>query len=177
MVEVTLALGIIAFALLAIVGLLPIGLNSSRDASSDTQTSLILQDIHARVRGSINRGVYFDGTFAHVPLSSGPTPAATPIPLPSPWVASGGNQTITWFYDKDGLYRAEATSSDFSKAFYRVDVTFADNWHPSTTILPVPDTEFLRPVVVTISAPVNPSTGTVLNANLSRTFSFNIRKP
>lgn len=53
LVEVTLAIGIIAFALLAIFALIPVGLNSSRDAIDDTTTSLIAQDIYNRIKSEV----------------------------------------------------------------------------------------------------------------------------
>ena len=180
MVELTLALGIIAFALIAIVGLLPVGLTASRSAADDTQTAMVMQDVFNRVRDSVNRGVYFDGTFARVPLSSGPAPAAVPVALPGPWEGGAGNdQTITWYYGLNGIYLPEAMADtpDFSKVQYRVDVKLGRTWDSTTTILPAPDPDFLRPVAVQISSPVNTATGAALNVSNSKTFSFNIRKP
>lgn len=54
LIEVALALGIIAFALVAILGMIPVGLNASRDAIDDTRTSLIAQDVANRVRAEIS---------------------------------------------------------------------------------------------------------------------------
>ena len=178
MVEVTLALGIIGFALLAIFALLPAGLTASRDAATDTQTSMILQDAYNRVRSSINRGVYFDGTFARVPLSTGPAAPSPPVALPAPWSGgAGATQTVAWHYDLNGVYRPEAITGDFSNAHYRVDVKLGRAWHASTPIVPAPDPDFLRPVVVQIVSPVNKTNGEAINASTAKTFSFSIRKP
>ena len=178
LVEVTMAIGIIGFALLALFALMPVGLTASREAANDTQTSLISQDVYARTQAAVNRGVYFDGTFARVPLTTGPTPPPTPVALPAPWIAAAaGAQTVTWFYDLNGGYRPEAMTGDFSSAYYRVDVKLGAGWDASSTIVPPPDPGLLRPVVVQLKWPVNQSTGAALNSNINKTFTFYIRKP
>lgn len=50
LVEVTLALGIVAFALVAIFGLLSVGVNAARDSGDDMRIGFIMQDVAARVR-------------------------------------------------------------------------------------------------------------------------------
>jgi len=50
LIEVTLALGVVAFALVAILGLVPVALRSAKDATEDTRVSLIAQDIAVRSR-------------------------------------------------------------------------------------------------------------------------------
>lgn len=59
LIEVTLALGVIGFCLLAIFALIPVGLNSARDAIDSTHLSLIVADVQTRVRSSVT-----DATFA-----------------------------------------------------------------------------------------------------------------
>ena len=178
MVEVTLALGIVAFALLAIFGLLPVGLTASRNAADDTRTSMVAQDAYNRVRASLNRGVYFDGTFARVPLSI-PATSSPVVALPAPWTGGvASDQTVAWFYDANGVNRPEAlTNGDFSNVQYRVDVKLGRTWHATTAILPVPDPDYLRPVVVQITWPVNTATGAALNLANTKTFTFTVRKP
>lgn len=90
LVEVTLAIGVIAFALLAIFSLIPVGLNSARAAIDATHTSLILEDVQNRIQSSIT-GATFNGSAA---------------------------VTLNLYYDRnavalpgyaDALYRADAT--------------------------------------------------------------------
>lgn len=50
LVEVALATGILAFALVAVFGLLSVGINASRDSGDDTKVAFILQDIAVKVR-------------------------------------------------------------------------------------------------------------------------------
>ena len=49
LVEVTLALGVVTFALLAIIGLIPVGLTAMKNSIDETVTSLILQDVRERL--------------------------------------------------------------------------------------------------------------------------------
>jgi hypothetical protein len=178
LVEIALALGVIAIALVAIFGLIPVGLNSSRDAINDTQTTMISEDVYNRVLLAANRGVYFDGTFARVPLTTGPSPVPTPVSLPSPWTTGvAGAQTISWFYDINGLYRDEAMTGTFSSAYYRVDVQFGASWAAGVGGAPTPDPGLLRPVIAKILWPVNATDGTAINANNNKVFTFFIRKP
>lgn len=51
LVEVTLAMGLVSVAVIATFGLISIGLNSARDSTDDTVTSLIFQDLGARLQG------------------------------------------------------------------------------------------------------------------------------
>ena len=53
LVEITVAIGVIAFVLVAILGLLPIGMKSGREAIDATRTSLIAQDVVNRIRASM----------------------------------------------------------------------------------------------------------------------------
>jgi uncharacterized protein (TIGR02598 family) len=79
LVEVTLALGLVSFALIASMGLISIGLNSAKESVDDTVTSLIFQVVSIRVRGeklqNTNLGPYYfdqDG----LPLESATDKAA-----------------------------------------------------------------------------------------------------
>ena len=49
LIEVVLALGIVSFALVAILGLLSVGLDSSRESIDDTAVTLLGQDAYNRV--------------------------------------------------------------------------------------------------------------------------------
>jgi uncharacterized protein (TIGR02598 family) len=62
LVEVVIALGIISFAVIAIVGMLPVALKSSQDSMRETDATLIAQRIFSELKtGSIgNRSVTTD---------------------------------------------------------------------------------------------------------------------
>jgi uncharacterized protein (TIGR02598 family) len=50
LVEIILALAVIATALVAVIGVLPVGMDSSRQAVSQTAVALILEDLHNRLQ-------------------------------------------------------------------------------------------------------------------------------
>ena len=52
LVEVTLALGIAAFCLIAIFGLLPVGMQTNRNATSQTAATNILSSVVSDIRAS-----------------------------------------------------------------------------------------------------------------------------
>lgn len=86
LVEVTMALGIVLFALLTIVGLLPMGLTSLRDAMEQTVESQIVQRTSAEVlltpykqlaQTISGRTCYYDGEGYLLASSPAAAPAAT----------------------------------------------------------------------------------------------------
>jgi uncharacterized protein (TIGR02598 family) len=100
LVEVTLAIGIIAVALVAIMALIPVGLNSSRDAIDATRSSLIGQDVQTRVKSSVTNGTF-----------------------------SGGDVTLPpWFYDRDGVF-VDVTANGYSSVVYRADAIIHSTWN------------------------------------------------
>jgi uncharacterized protein (TIGR02598 family) len=109
LIEVTLAIGVIAFALIAVLGLMPLGIQSSRDAGDDTRTSAIAQDVFNRMQGVLN---------AYVVSNNGALPTT----------AQSG---VTFYYDVDGRYLNGATpsapitsSSSIATAIYLAQVTY-----------------------------------------------------
>src|SRR5258705_6008484 len=52
LVEVTLALGIAAFCLIAVVGLVPVGVQTNRNATSQTAATNILSSVVSDIRAS-----------------------------------------------------------------------------------------------------------------------------
>jgi uncharacterized protein (TIGR02598 family) len=83
LVEVTLTLGIIAFALISILALVPIGMKSSGEAIDATHTALIGQDVQKRVKSTV-----VSTTFA-----------------------ANSDVAGIWFYDRDGFFLGTATSA------------------------------------------------------------------
>src|SRR2546423_4274986 len=80
LVEVTLALGIIAFALISILALVPVGMKSSGEAIDATHTALIGQDIQKRVKSTA-----ISTTFS-----------------------ANNDVNSIWFYDRDGFFLGTA---------------------------------------------------------------------
>ena len=100
LVEVTLAIGIVAFALLAIIGLIPVGLNSSRDAIDATHSSLIGQDVQTRVKSSVTSATF-----------------------------SGGDTTLPpWYYNRDGVF-VDVSTNGYNTVLYRADAIIHGTWN------------------------------------------------
>jgi uncharacterized protein (TIGR02598 family) len=115
LVEVTLALGIAAFCLIAIFGLMPVGVQTNRNATSQTAATSILSNVIADIR-----------TTAKV------TPSATPSPLYKITVPARGNwnSTAQTLY-LDGQGQAATSLSPASptpfQPRYQLNVTFPPN--------------------------------------------------
>lgn len=82
--EIALALAIIAVAMVGIIGVLPAGLNVSRQAIDHTVVSTILEDIHHRLQNEpLKEGelsfspAYFDERGVYVPTESDSTDPTT----------------------------------------------------------------------------------------------------
>ena len=103
LVEVALARGIVAFCLVPLVALLPIGFNSDQAASSQTAAANILThvlaDLHATPANSATSGQY-----------------AIPIP------AAGGSGTTTLYFGNSLQQASFATQAGTSR--YRLTATF-----------------------------------------------------
>lgn len=146
LLEVTIAMAVVAFALLAVLSLLPVALKASSDATNDTRTSMIAQDVQTRIRT-----------------------------LPPPATA-GGTVTRAWWYDSNARWVSmDASSPDYSKVLYRVDLTLARlNSYPSSTDPAQQDpantySTQLVSAVAKISWPANNATGASPSGNGSQT--------
>ena len=98
LVEVTLAIGILAFALIALLSLIPVGMKSGAEAINATHTSLIGVDSENRVKSAVTSTIFT---------------SANNINLP------------TWFYTRDGVFAGTTATPD---SLYRVDATIYKDW-------------------------------------------------
>jgi uncharacterized protein (TIGR02598 family) len=164
LIEVTLAIGVIAFALIAVVGLIPIGIQSSKDAADDTRASAIAQDAFTRTQSQLNSYVA-----ANAALPSSTQPA------------------VCCYYDNDGRYLNSTPITNYSTisaAIYQAQVTYgppaaysgANPTYPSANL----DATVLSAVKVSVGWPVlvnaSSNTATVSPANAARrVYSFYLR--
>lgn len=72
LVEVVLALGIVAIGLVSILGLFPTGLNASRDSANETRASEMSQGIFATLRGQDFTNAWLYGTILDMSSSNQP---------------------------------------------------------------------------------------------------------
>lgn len=112
LVEISLALGIAAFCLLAIFALLPIGLQGNRESSEETVAtgilSLVASDLTSCPPTSPRGRAASTAQFA-LPIPANPVTAETPVP-PRYFGDSGYDGTVR-----------------LPESRYRVDVTFLPN--------------------------------------------------
>ncbi len=139
LVELTLAIGVAAFCLIAVFGLIPVGVQTNRNSTSETQATTIIALALADLRATA------------IPA---PTPTATPgspmfgfgMPIyptsppqfiPPDFVPCSGGQTSTTstirYIDSVGQ---SSPSFNASTSRYRLTVTFVKN----TTASPPPST-------------------------------------
>jgi uncharacterized protein (TIGR02598 family) len=162
LVEVVIALAVAAFALITVLALLPVGLNSANSAVGDTRSSMIAQDVLVRLR-SIPGSSAADGISAVNPPAAG---------------APFHSMATNWFYDGNGLY----LGAIYTNAVFRVDATrgplnaYPPNTNPSSEDPANAYSSQLQAAVVTVGWPVNTATGTLFGAKAStNTYTFYLR--
>jgi len=138
LVEITLALGVASFCLIAVFGLVPVSVQTNRNTTSQTAATSVIAAVVADLRAT--------------PPTSPPGEARTSlqyqIPIPqNPVTASTTVDPI--FFAQDGTF--STTMQPLSR--YRLTVTFAPNG-PGTRNPTYAD------VRITWPAPVNPTTTT-----------------
>lgn len=123
LIEVTLALGVVSFCLLAVFGLLPIGLNTNQNATEQTAAAGVATAISADLRST--------------PVVSGST-ARFALQIP----AVGGSSVQTLFFSADGTAtarNADATAFPVgTTARYRATITMAAIDTSTSTTAPRP---------------------------------------
>jgi len=138
LVELTLALGIAAVCLLAVMGLIPIAVQTNRNATSQTAATNIVAAVVADLRA----------TPLTVPPGAATTSVQYQIPIPqNPVTVSTAMAPV--FFAQDGTF--SGTTQPSSR--YRLTVTFRPNG-------PATHTPTYADVRVTWPAPVDPTTTT-----------------
>ena len=157
LVEITVALAIIATGLIAVVGLIPVGLEASRQSAEHTVTAIILEDVHNRLQGH--------------PLKTGPLETFRDIP----GLVRPGSP---FFYDDLGVYLpgetrggAAITPEERLRRNYRADVRIVPVRRGGNADLEtkLADAPGLLAVVIEISWPLHPLTGEPMGAENPKT--------
>ena len=170
LVEVTLAIGVVAFALIAILGLIPVAQDSARQAVNDTKTSLIGQDVFVRVRSSLNSA----STFAN-PSTVFPNPPVGP----------------SYYYTNEGTFFSDAANLSATLNAANLNGEPLPNYAVTVVVgaafaNPVPNVNntHLKPVVVKIGWPLD-SNAIILGPTIAgiqpnaerKTLTFFVRNP
>jgi type II secretory pathway pseudopilin PulG len=141
LVEVTLALGVMAFCLVALLGLLPVGMNSNRAALEQTAAASVANAVAVDLRQT---PLAVTGS-ANPSLSHRKSPRfQIPVPLPATSAPTPTPSPVTMFFTEDGT-AAGAVGADADPTTnprYRVSSTFYPpvspsslfNQHPATLV-------------------------------------------
>ena len=133
LVELTLAIGVAAFALIAVFGLMPVGVQTNRNATSQTAATNIIASVIADMQATtsatspqygitfgIAKTLYFDGAgqFA-IPLGAN---SRYRVSITFPWTSGntyGANLKVTWPAPADPATTTPSGSVEMFAAFDR----------------------------------------------------------
>ena len=138
LVELTLAIGVAAFCLIAVFGLIPVGVQTNRNSTSETQATTIIALAIADLRAA--PATYQVSSLLSIPIPCDPTcPTGTFCPtcqdfVPPDFVPCSGGQTSTTSQVKyiDSLGQSSPSFSA-STSRYRLIVTFVKNTTATST--------------------------------------------
>ena len=126
LIEVTLALGIVTFALVGVVGVLPVALNSCRQSFDETRAAAVANTVFTSFRSQPFQAVcYVDEQFdaSGNPL---PTPAVPPLDLNASTSANTLNMYATFLDAGTVPATPDAFGDQRHLRFERVQATAAD---------------------------------------------------
>jgi uncharacterized protein (TIGR02598 family) len=139
LVEVTLALGVAAFCLIAVLGMLPVGLKTQQASVQQTTANAIISQISADLRADIR-----------LPPGQASKESEQGFSLHGHWVAVGTPDTL--YFTNDGKQTGSVNGSAPADAVFRATITY---------IFPPTDTTSLANITVSWPARVDPATGGV----------------
>jgi hypothetical protein len=127
LVEVTLALGIAAFCFIAVIGIIPVGVQTNRNATSQTAATNIMATVVTDLRAT--QKTKTGSPQLGIPVPSDHTKGAPPTcQRCDPLCWNPNPPTITKYFDASGKSVASAAA-----ALYRVTVTQVQNPTATTT--------------------------------------------
>jgi Tfp pilus assembly protein PilV len=150
LIEVTLALAIVAVGLIAIIGLLPQGIQASRDAADNTLAATMAQDTFSNIRaGSFAdarpslTALGFAGFAPGVPFDLGTYETSPPLSQPTP---------VAYFNQSGAGVDPTTAPQD---CYFKVALVFKPQNPPTPAVLSV--------VTATVSWPAKPNMSVFLN--------------
>jgi uncharacterized protein (TIGR02598 family) len=153
LVETTFALGVAAFALLAILGMLPVSLKTQQAGVQQTTANAIISSIFADLRADL---ILPPGQYKHLEEDSG-------YQLHGHW--AGMMQPDTLYFTQEGKQTGTVNGSPPDDAVFRAKITY----NP----LPPTETTSLANIVVSWPAQVDPSAGGVPAGSVTRLLAVN----
>lgn len=149
LVEVVLALGVIAFAIVAILGVLPVALQTGHTSQDETRAAQIAQSVFSTMSSQAQ------SKFTGVSL---PLPSPAPTINLSTSITSATAPAAFLYADNDGQISDSATGATYSISI------ITDNF--SATTSPVPfDSGYANKVTIRIVSPPLPTASATPNPN------------
>ncbi len=140
LVEITLALGVTAFCLLAVMGLLPVSYKTQQASIQQTTANAIVAQISADLRADIR-----------LPPGQASKEATQGFSLNGHWAAVGTPDTL--YFTNDAAHTGSVNQASApADAAFRATITY---------ISPPTDTTSLANITVSWPAPVDPAAGGV----------------
>ncbi len=132
LVELTLALGVAAFCFIAVFGLIPVGVQTNRNSTSETQATTIIGLAIADLRATQIGAQYGSPMYGFFPIPTDPT--SPPQFVAPDFVPCSGGQTSTTSQVKyiDSLGQSSPSFSA-STSRYRLTLTFVKNTTATST--------------------------------------------
>ena len=170
------AIGIVAFAVIAILGLVPVGLNSGRESIDSTHASLIAQEVYDRTRSSLNSN---NSSSQHY-FAPFPTGTASFFFYTLEGSRTGELLKVQFPNDQPAFYQNVKSASDF----YRAKVTMGvfdqsasySQYDPRAVVAGT--TPNLLCASVEVAWPINKQDGSISGKSTKKAhYTFFIRKP
>jgi uncharacterized protein (TIGR02598 family) len=158
LIEVVLAIGIMSFALVGILGLFPVALETAQDSKAETQIALLAQRIEADLRSLQQSGV--DGTgnptwTARVFNGPSGTNATSAADYQNINLLATSASTLTLAYVRDANLELVPKGSTVSTGEYTSGVNGAEFLARITTQYNTPEHPNLCTVLITLETPGN----------------------
>jgi len=116
LIEVMLALALVSIGIVAILGMLPTGVQSSRDAADNTLSATIVHDVFSTLRSSPFTNITNLNAFVLVP------------PLPTPCNLQNFNSSTSAYFDQAGF------STTQPNGYYKITLNFQPEIPPTAPI-------------------------------------------
>jgi type II secretory pathway pseudopilin PulG len=176
LVEVTLALGVVAFALVAILGIVPVGLNSGRESVDASHTGLIAQDVYNRLRTTMVSNDPFSPAY----FTPYPTNLNSFFFYTSEGTRTGELLKVAFPNDQPAFYPNVKNAADFYRAKVNIgtfDQSLAFNSYDPRKVVVGTSPPNLLCATVEIQWPVNTQGAVAGGSNKKTTYTFFLRKP
>ncbi len=132
LVELTLAIGVAAFCLIAVFGLIPVGVQTNRNSTSETQATTIIALAIADLRAAQIGPQYGSPMFGFFPIPTDPT-SPPQFFAPDCVPCSGGQTSSTSQIRYIDSVGQSSTSFNASTSRYRLIATFVKNTTATST--------------------------------------------